>query len=285
MKRARPGFTLVELLVAIGIVSVLLAILLPVVGRVREQATVLQCAANLRELSTAMVLYANAQPDHGYPRAPYDPSKNKLQLDNAGYMVPDTFGKSGYVSENNVPASLFLLMKTQRLSPTMFVCPATDAVPWNPAVDPQKSSNWEKPEGSLTYSLAAPYPTAAAEKGGFAWRGGLPAEFAVLADANPGTRGGSDPLNNVTGPRHDAAAAALRAANSNNHRNRGQNVAYGDGHVEFCTTPYCGRLRKDGIRDHIYTAGAGDGGICGELAVPVDKYDSVCLPTDDPGGK
>jgi prepilin-type processing-associated H-X9-DG protein len=76
----------------------------------------------------------------------------------------------------------------------------------------------------------------------------------------------------------------MAAANSNNHRNKGQNVVYIDGHVEFQTTPYCGAHRA-GLRDQIYTAGAGDGGTCDEKSLPVDKQDSVLLPTDDPGGR
>jgi len=77
----------------------------------------------------------------------------------------------------------------------------------------------------------------------------------------------------------------MAAANSNNHRNKGQNVLYADGHVEFSETPYCGAPRDNGLRDHIYTAGAGDNGVCDESAMPVDDKDSVMLPTDDPGGK
>jgi prepilin-type processing-associated H-X9-DG protein len=78
----------------------------------------------------------------------------------------------------------------------------------------------------------------------------------------------------------------MAAANSNNHGNKGQNVLYADGHVDFQTTPYCGMLHPEtGIRDNIYTAGTGDGGITDDTALPVDAHDSVLLPTDDQGGR
>ena len=57
--RGHSAFTLVELLVVIGITAVLIGVLLPVLGIARESAKRTQCASNLRQIVTAATIYAN----------------------------------------------------------------------------------------------------------------------------------------------------------------------------------------------------------------------------------
>ncbi|MEI8194881.1 MAG: prepilin-type N-terminal cleavage/methylation domain-containing protein [Phycisphaerae bacterium] len=60
-RSAPSGFTLLELLVVVGIIAVLIALLLPALGAARSQAVTVRCAANLRGWGHAITLYATEE--------------------------------------------------------------------------------------------------------------------------------------------------------------------------------------------------------------------------------
>jgi prepilin-type N-terminal cleavage/methylation domain-containing protein/prepilin-type processing-associated H-X9-DG protein len=93
MRRPR-GFTLVELLVVLGIIAVLISILMPALSVVRSQARKTACKSQLRQIGSAFRMYLNENRER-YPLAPALPSVNPNKLP----TIVDFLGK--YVAKNH----------------------------------------------------------------------------------------------------------------------------------------------------------------------------------------
>ena len=82
------GFTLVELLVVIGIIGLLISILLPALGKVRKQANAAACGSNMRQLYFAMQIYSTESRGWLFP---VNQNMNRFDVPDAS-GTPGTFG-------------------------------------------------------------------------------------------------------------------------------------------------------------------------------------------------
>src|SRR5260370_38563029 len=100
--RAHKAFTLVELLVVIGIIALLIAILLPAVNRARESARRIVCVSNVQQLTAAWLMYANDNKGHfsssnTHSNPPLSPNGWKFRLHLAGYPDPQPNAVSSWI--------------------------------------------------------------------------------------------------------------------------------------------------------------------------------------------
>jgi len=91
LRKVQRGFTLVELLVVIGIIALLVSILLPTLNRAREAANKVKCLSNLRQMGQANALYVSQWHGWAVPGI----------LGNGNDVLPGTTTKSRAAWHNN----------------------------------------------------------------------------------------------------------------------------------------------------------------------------------------
>lgn len=197
-----PAFTLVELLVVIGIIALLAALLFPVLAQARRRSQIAQCTANLHQLGHSIAMYA-ADYDDALPYAPDPESRSSADPDASD---PIQRWRAQF------PYDVRLVLKPYGATQTLYRCPLD--VNWMFYVEPgHKPTMYEEFGSSYNYD----------DRWAFEGRGlssfNRPAETLLMVDAmfdHNGTRFDQD----ISQPRR----LGFR-----------ENVLFGDLHVKELT--------------------------------------------------
>lgn len=266
-RSTRPAFTSKDLLIVVVLILALSAVLAVSLQMAREKANRQKCSSNLRALGQVLLLYCNENNGY-YPRTTYTPGPSVKLVAGTGIDASSPFAPGG-PEPNDVSAAIFLLLRTQEIGSEVYTCPSSGAVKddfGGAGRTAANRSNFSDYRKDLSYSFANPYPDDSGVAGKYdLYAASISPFFATGADINPGPSGNPAALAVTTA----SSSRQIRQANSPNHGGKGQNVLYGDGHVDWQTTPLAGIKA-----DNIYTNRLGQ-----VMASPVDKDDSVLLPT------
>lgn len=209
------GFTLIELLVVISVVALLMAILMPVLARARQQGKAAACLSNLRQMAIASQMYVNNN-DGYYPIAYMHELTDSMFI---SYAWDFTTIKNWYTLEQKVIPGLLwqgdIIEKIQQ-------CPSFKGS-HNWFADPYTGYNYNTSyigHGQLE-SIVTPARTVMVRK---------PSECALFGDGQ--WAGGANKFMRAPWPSEGDAAFFGRATGTQGYRHCGKtNVAYCDGHA------------------------------------------------------
>lgn len=228
----RSAFTLIELLATLAIVTLLVALLFPLAGKMRAKAAEAACLSNLRQVASGLLLYA-ADHDNRFP--PYYSDANDPAHTHWQYVVgtqylgePDL--DSGYNDERTIRRSPMHCPADTTKSPLSPPPRLVRNVAMNGSMNPGHI-HWPKAQGACYRKLASI---------------GNPSKLCLIADGQSGAFSNEwGYAARLTGLVTSNAEQLSKAAR---HRG-GLNCAMTDGHVEWHPSTW---ILQESYRDHNY---------------------------------
>ena len=268
---------------------VLIAMLMPGIGKSRELSNRSYCAANLRGIAMSMNVYAADNMDTFPVVKPAAVRGNYsfASAGNSGQTIADRAIEqyySGTAGRGSVTACWWVLVLKNQVSPKQFICKSDPVGAAAPAGIVNAAAQYQLDFSAANqFSYSSAYPWEGTSVGGW-WKNVTDSNLPIMSDIAPKAGTGSPPAAPST------AGTAGKAVNSNNHQRDGQNVAFSDAHTEFVRRPDVGP-RSGMVQDNLWTYSGGlgpsptgitiTGGSVGAYSSPAMPYDVIMVPIRD----
>jgi len=225
--RAAGAFTLIELLVVMAIIAVLMGLLFPAIGHVKESANIASCANNMQQIWRALNTYTT----DNQGRLPWNETGGPAGSWVTGYTPVGTNGVMGITR-----GSLYKYLKDVRV----FKCPSFPNPEYVRSYSMADFMNGKTPPPTLTYMG---YSSPAAPSIGSVER---PAQTMMLVEENPSgwpPNDGRTYLNDAyfAGSTGRERPGTYHRADRSNPSKGKSNVCFVDGHVQLVTAEEAAR--------------------------------------------